>query len=154
MELDVTSPARQLSLALGLAPWPLGVTPDNVAIRAKEALAHVAHESKVRVESGSVGVAGAIEINEENAADPAWLLAMLEIEILIAPVFVTLGYGDAWMSLATRAHGSVKGDGVRIVRFAALVEHRRQIRAAAKPCLGRAHEPRIHMHGRHMRAPW
>src|ERR1700733_8277558 len=153
IELNVTSPTRQLSLALGFAPWFLGVAAYNVAIDREKALADVTEKSEVRVESGIAGVACAVEIIEKDAADPARLLAMLEIEVLIAPGFVTLGVGDAWMALTSPAHGGVKGDGVRIIRLAALIEHWRQIRAAAEPCLGRAHEPRIHMYSRHMRAP-
>src|ERR1700733_2514428 len=133
IELNVTSPTRQLSLALGFAPWFLGVAAYNVAIDREKALADVTDKSEVRVESGIAGVACAVEIIEEDAADPARLLAMLEIEIFIATGFETLGVRDAWMALAGCPHRRVKGDRVRIVRLAAGVEHRRQIRAAAEP---------------------
>jgi len=45
----------------------------------------------------------------------------------------------------------VKGDAVGVVLRAALVEHRRQIGAAAEPGFAGDHEARVHMHRRHMR---
>src|SRR5271154_2357264 len=90
---------------------------------------------------------------EEDAADPARLAAMLEIKVLVAPLPEMLGVSHSRMALAGGAHRRVKGDRVRIVRLAALIEHRRQIRSPAKPDLGRAHESCVHVHGRHVRAP-
>src|SRR6202042_842029 len=118
IELDVTAPTRQLPLAFVLAPGLLCVAPDNVAVSSNEALTDVTHEGEIGVERGISGIACAVEIVEENAADAARLLAVLEIEIFVAPSLVALGVGDAGMALAGRPHGRLKGDRVWIVRLA------------------------------------
>ena len=55
------------------------------------------------------------------------------------------------MAFASLAQRAVKSLGVGIALVATPVEHRRQIRAAAKPLLGRDDETRVHMHSRDIR---
>ena len=87
----------------------------------------------------------------EDAADPARLLAVRQIEVFVAPGLVLVVVGDGVVSAAGRLHRRMKGDRVGIVLGAAAVQHRRQVRAAAEPRFRRHDEARVHVHGRHMR---
>ncbi len=87
----------------------------------------------------------------EDAADAAHLLAVLEIEILVAPRLVFVVGRDLGMGVTGALHRGVKRDRVGIVLGAAGIEHRREVSAAAEPGLGGHHEARVHVHGRHVR---
>ena len=82
---------------------------------------------------------------------PRISLRCFKIEILVAPGLEFVVGRDPRMGVASRAHRGMKRDRVGIVLRAALVQHRRQVGAAAEPGLGRHHETRVHVHGRHVR---
>ena len=82
---------------------------------------------------------------------PSHLLAVLQVEIFIAPALVLVVRRHARMGVASLLHRGMERDRVGIVLRAARVEYRRQVGAAAEPRLGRHDEARVHVHRRHMR---
>src|SRR5271165_3600102 len=153
IELDITASADELFLTFACAPRPRCVQPNDLGIDRDEALGDVADEGEVVVEGRIAGVAGAVEMVEEDAADPARLVTVLQEEILVAPGLEAVGVSDLGVARASPAHRGVEQDGVGVGRDAPRVEHRGQVRAAAEPHLGRAHEPHVHVDGRNVRAP-
>ena len=87
----------------------------------------------------------------KNAADAAGFLAMRQVEIVIAPLLVPVVVGHAVGAAASRPHRRMKRDRVGVFLGPPPVEHRGQIRSAAKPCLRRHHEAGVHVHGRNVR---
>ena len=86
----------------------------------------------------------------EDAADAAHLLAVRQVEILLAPGLVARVVGDR-VPRAGRLHGRVERQRIGVLLRAPGGEHRRQVAAAAEPPFGRHHEARVHVRGRHVR---
>ena len=89
---------------------------------------------------------------EEDAADAAHLVAVLQEEILVAPFLVAVIVGDR-VAGAGGVHRGVEIDRVRVGLGAPAVEHRRQVGAAAEPLPAGHDHARVHVDGRHMRIP-
>ena len=120
--------------------------------------AHRAGEGEVRLPARSCHIrrrlCRAVEVIKENAASAARLVAVLQVKILLAPGFVARIVGHPGVRLARPLHGGVEADCVRVVLGAAAVEHRRQVRPAAKPGARGDDKAGVHVHGGHMGVPW
>ena len=68
--------------AFRLCPGLSHASSDNSTVSVQERRSHVANEGEI-----SIPIA-AVEIVEEDAADTTRLVAMFEVEILVAPFFV------------------------------------------------------------------
>src|ERR1700722_790955 len=79
VEFHIAAAAHELLLALLLVPGGLEIPPHECGINLEEGKPHLADESEI-----GPPVAG-IQIVEENSADAARLVPMLEEEILVAP---------------------------------------------------------------------
>src|SRR5215831_15336780 len=79
VELDIAAAAHELLLALGLAPGRGEIPAHQLWIDATEGAADLLRESEVRL------AVAAVEIIVENATDATHLVAVLEIEIFVAP---------------------------------------------------------------------
>src|SRR5262245_61976382 len=144
VELHVAAAAYELLLALGRAPRRGEIPAHQLGIDAQEGAADVLRE-------GEVGRAvAAVEIVVEDATDAAHLVAMLQVEIFVAPLLVLRVRRHVRMRVAGLAHRGVKRDGVGIVLAAARIEHRRQVGADAEPGLAGGDEARVHVEGRHV----
>ncbi len=87
VELDIAPAADELFLALGFLPWREEIAP---------------HQPRVDIEEGEADVAGEGEVGlpvarvqpvVEDAADAARLVAVLEEEVLVAPLLVAVVVG-------------------------------------------------------------
>src|SRR5690606_14626950 len=81
VELDVAAAAVELELAFALAVGRVAAALDDRQVGVEEA---VAHGAQVR----EVGVEVAVQVVEEQAADAARLVAMLDEEVVVAPALV------------------------------------------------------------------
>ena len=102
-------------------------------------------EGKVCVPPIMIGGAAIMAVIE-NPANAARLVAVLEVEILIAPVF-KLRIISHIMPLAGRFHTCMKVNGVLAVLVAVNGLGGGQVRPAAKPILGGDDIACIHMYG-------
>ena len=139
--------------ALRLRPGFVEIVAHDLRINGEKAFTDIAGEGEILVPAAVIGIAGAVEVIVENAANAARLIAMRQEEIFVAPFFVARVIGDR-MPFAGAAHRRMESLRVGIVLRAARIEHGRQIGAAAKPRLGGDDKARVHMHGRHIRIPW
>jgi|SRR5262252_3105779 len=79
-EFDVSPAPVQLKCALASAVTEIASSVDNREIGRQESLAHVPHESEKLLHI-------TLQVIEEDAAHPARLVAMVDDEILVAPLF-------------------------------------------------------------------
>src|SRR5262249_47860170 len=138
VELDVATPAELLKRAVPVRVRLPAAAFHDRAIRRQEAIPAVADKREGR------GVV-AFEIFEKGPADAARLAAMVQKEILIAPLLETLIVGNRGVASAHRLPGAVEVDDVIAPRVI-----RRQVGAAAEPplvALGK--EPEIGVDGGH-----
>src|SRR5215218_8548932 len=148
VELYVASAPHLLLDAVFFRPRLGGVAPDDLRIDLEEGLAHMAGEGEVLVRvSGPMVVV-------EDAADAARLVAVLEEEVLVAPLLVLLVGAFRRMGLTGFFHGLVESDGVRITLSPPTVEHGCEIRSATEPGLRSHHETGVHVHRWNIRVPW
>src|SRR5688572_11144977 len=80
VELDIAAAADQLPAALLVGPVAAHVAAHDLGIGAKERLADRAGEAEILVP------VPAVEIVVEDAAKATWLLAVRQVEILVAPL--------------------------------------------------------------------
>src|SRR5690606_2735239 len=125
---DVAAAPDELLVPVGLGPGRLDIAAHDRGIDVPERPADRLRERKV-----GFPVAGIVVI-VEDAADAARLLAVGQVEVLVAPISVALVV-DAGPVLASRAHRGVEVDAVWIVLRTAAVEHGRQVAATAEPPL-------------------
>jgi len=86
----------------------------------------------------------------ENPANAARLIAMFQMKIFVAPVFISVVIRHI-MCVAGRFHTCVKSNSIRAVLGAVYGLGWGQIPAAAKPILGRHDIARVHMDRRDAR---
>jgi len=96
----------------------------------QERAAHVLGEGKRRVPAAFV--VGRRQVVIENTADAARLLAVGQIEILVAPFFEALLVGDR-VFFAGAVHRGMEGECIGIRLRPPAHEYRCQIRAASEP---------------------
>src|SRR5688572_4371807 len=131
VELDIAAAADQLAAALLVGPVAAHVAAHDLGIDRQERLADCAGEAEILVP-----VAG-VEIVVEDAAEAARLLAVRQVEILVAPLLVARIVAGVGV-VARALERGVEIGGILAVR---LREHRRQVGAAAEPALaGRSEE--------------
>src|SRR5262249_28478089 len=119
-ELDITSAAIELVLTFVLAKRFLHSTPHNRNIGVEKCVSDLLDE-------GKSFLAIAFQIIEKQAADAAHFVAVLQCEVLIAPL-LELRVKMRIVTVAYRFDGAMKVDRVFCKRIA-----RRQVHAAAKP---------------------
>src|SRR5205085_9393566 len=103
-------------------------------------VAAVLHESEQSVEVP-------LEVIEKDAANPAWLAAVRQIEVLVAPLLEARVIDRRPVTLADLLPGAMEVDDVFTARVV-----RCQVGAAAEPLLGpAAKKAKIRVHGRHQR---
>src|SRR5829696_771397 len=130
VEFDIASAPDQLLLAVGGVPGQGEIAPHEVGIDLQEGAADVLGEGEV-----GVPIARVMPV-VENAADAARFLAMRQMEILVAPLFVFVVVGNAIRSPAGLLHRLMERQRVRVLLGTSPVQHRRQVSAAAEPRLG------------------
>src|SRR5690606_11319638 len=121
VELDVAAAAVELEVALALAVGGVAAPFDDRQVRVEEAVADRAHVGEVAVEV-------AVQVVEEQAADAARLLAVLEVEVLVAPALVRLV-----AFLAAERLAQIAGDAVPVQHVLVERVERGQVEAAAEP---------------------
>src|SRR5690606_37807350 len=146
VELDVAAAPDELLVTLGVGPGSLEIAADELRIDVAESRADVAGKGKVGVPVARVVVV------VEDAADAARLLAVRQVEVLVAPLAIAVVIGDR-VGGAGLLHGAVEVDAVRILLGAAAVEYRGESGAAAEPPLAGHHHARVHVHGGDVRVP-
>ncbi len=87
----------------------------------------------------------------KDAADAAGFLAVRQVEIVVAPFLVSGVVRDPVVAAAGGLHRGMKRNRVGVLLGPPPIEHRRQVRAAAEPCLRRYHKACVHVHGRDVR---
>ena len=136
VELHVAAAAILLPGSLPLAVRQILPPPEDRQVRRQEAVAGIADEGE-----------DAVEIVEEDAADAAGLLAMRQVEILVAPLLELRMIDRGRMPGADVLPDAMEVDHVLAERIV-----RRQVRAAAEPLLvSLRQEAKVGMHRRHHR---
>src|SRR5690606_7434603 len=79
VELDVTTAAPRLEITLALGPRLVAMAHDDRRIRFEEGVAHRSCQRETGHEAAFV------EVIEEDAADAARLVAVLQEEVIVAP---------------------------------------------------------------------
>jgi uncharacterized membrane protein YfcA len=118
IEFDIAAAPDQLLVAIGLRPWCREIPPDQFRVDFQEGAADALREGKI-----GVPVAGIMMV-VEDAADAAGLLAMGEVEVIVAPFPVFVVRRDSPMRIAGGFHGGMEGDCVGIVLGAPPVQDR------------------------------
>jgi hypothetical protein len=145
VELDVAAAPVGLEVALALAVRGVAAAPDDRQVRRQEGVADRAHQREARVEA-ALG-----EVVEEDAADAARLVAVLEEEVLVAPAL------EARIQVGAERRERVAVDGVEVARVLLEAVVRRQVHAAAEPddrrgvLRHRREHAHVHVHGRDVR---
>src|SRR3546814_9260267 len=121
VELDVAAAPVQLELAFALAVGRVATTLDDRQVGIEEAVADRAQVAEVGIEAG-------VQVVEEQAADAAGFVAVLEEEILVAPLLVCVVALLAAERLAQRARDPVPMQHVFVERI-----ERGQVEAATEP---------------------
>src|SRR3569832_59231 len=83
IEFDEAATAIELEIALARAIRRVFASRDDGTIGLDVVIAHASHEGETFVETPFV------QIVEKKPADAAWLVAVLEEKILVAPFFIT-----------------------------------------------------------------
>src|SRR5207342_1190559 len=121
VELDVASAPVQLELALAFAMRHAAATFDDRQVGIEETIAD-------RAQVGEVALEVRVQVVEEQAADAAGLVAMLDEEIFVAPALVrgVARLPTEWV--AQRARAAMPVQYVLVERI-----ERRQVEAATEP---------------------
>src|SRR6266852_443325 len=143
VELDITAASDELVTALLRRPRLEHVPADQHRVDGEEGFADIVGEGEVALPAAAV--AAAVEIVEEDAADAARLVAVLEEEILIAPFLEAL----VVVGIVRIARGLERG--MKITRIGFVREHRGEIGAAAEPSFAGDDMARVHVHGGNQR---
>ena len=121
IEFDVAPAPVRLKVALAVAVWRIASTLDDRYVRIQKRIADGALHGE------ALSKTGLMKVIEEHAADAARLVAMLQIEIFVAPLLearVFVGAEGFERALARR---------VEVMRVLLVSVVRRQIRSAAEP---------------------
>lgn len=145
IELDVAPAPVRLKLALALGVRRVAAALDDRQIGLQERIADASHQRERPLE------AAFRVIIEENAADATLLVAMLQIEILVAPCL------EARIQRDAERIERVAANLMEMARVVLVAVNRRQIHAAAEPedrrfaFLERGEHAHVGVHGRAVR---